>query len=361
MVLNGSSLAGNPLKSDFMGIVEDKLNAYRHYTEAGIIVHPLSAPVMGDRATGKSPTPKGWSDRKEPYAESFMKQEIEKGCNLGILCGKCSNITILDIDWYVPGIEDMLFNGLDVSGWCRQKHGEGLKGHIIFNYNPLVRPGLNQDLGFDLLTQNRLGGGANCVCAPSIHADGSVYRMNRDITERTDMPDLLAERINQVVELYEGLQGVLMKCRKVWRMFWRAVFTDKQSEYYHYVQAFRGPDGRIRHLGLFAELKVNGATNDMLMLACAMIFGDDYDLDKCKKEIRNVGTKTMKNETISCDSILSKFYTPKEFNPMDIQVTELEKRLDADTREVYEDVLLNTPYEAFEAVQKAFLIGHFTR
>lgn len=344
-----------------MGVVEDKLNAYKHYTESGIIVHPLSAPVMGDRTTGKSPIPMKWSDRKEPYAESYIKQELERGANIGILCGKCSNITILDIDWYVTGIEDMLFNGFDLNSWCRQKHGDGLKGHIIFNYNQLVRPGLNQDLGFDILTQNKLGGGANCVCAPSVHADGSVYRMNRDITERTDMPDDLAERINKVVELYDGLQGILMKCRKVWRLFWRAVFTDKQSEYYHYTQAFRGPDGRIRHLGLFAELKVNGATHDMLMLACAMIFGNDYDVEKCRKEIRNVGTKTVKNETIASDSILSKFYVPREFDPFNIEVTELEKRLDADTMDVYNDVLLNAPCEAFDDIRKAFLIGHFTR
>lgn len=340
----------------------DKLEAYDYYTKAGIIVHPLVAPVLGDRATGKSPIPKDWQIRQSPYHPAYITQELNRGCNIGMLCGKASDITVIDFDWVCKGIIEMLFDGLDTSKLVKQYHGEGKKFHYIFRYCNRLTPGQKQDIGFDILGQNPKGGGSNCVCAPSVHADGTTYILDRDINERSQVPLILADRINYLIDTYAGLQEVLLSCRAVWRKLWRALFTDKSHELYHYTRIFRGEDGRTRHLGLFAELRANGATDEMLMLACMLIFGNDFNYEKCVGQLRHVDpTKPMRKESMLHDSYLSLFYPQKGFDPFTESIEKLEQKLDADAIEVYEQVLINAPAESFDAVQRAFLVGYLTR
>jgi hypothetical protein len=341
----------------------EMFEAYKNYTANGIIVHPLCPPIMGDRRTGKSPIPLGWQKRGEPYSEKYIEQETKKGCNLGILCGKLSDVTILDIDWYRAGIAGMLYKGLDKESWVRQLHGEGFKGHIIFKYSRRVMPGLNQDLGFDVLTQNKLGGGSNCVCAPSVHADGTKYWMTKPITERTEMPDVLADRINELVRLYDDLLGVLGKCRRVWRLLWRAIFTDKQDELYHYTQVFRGSkEGRDRSLGLFAELMQHGATDEQLLLVCALIFGNDYDSDMCEKNLRNISPKcTMTKARILADPILSMFQSSAEFDVLTASLEDMESKLTPEAMEIYEMLITESTVDSLDRDRRMFLAGHYTR
>ena len=339
--------------------------AVKHYTEAGIITHLIRPPEVGKTGTGKNPFWYRWNARQEPYPIKYMQQEIERhpSYNVGILCGKASDITVLDIDWQVKGISDYLFKELDYTEWVRQVHGDKTtgKGHLFFRYAPKLVTGFHQDLGFDILTQKGKVG-ANCVCAPSVHMDGTKYRMSHDISKRVDMPPVLIKRINCLVNTYTQFKIILSKCKRVFRPFWEDVFTHKHSEIYHRTGLFTGAEGRRRHLALFNDLRANGATNEMLLIACMMIFGNDYDCAKSIKEIKYIDrNKPWRLETILQDPVLASYYVESNFNPEKANLNELEKLLNNNVREVYQNILGTAPIESVAEVKRAFLIGHFSR
>lgn len=339
--------------------------AVKHYTEAGIITHLIKPPEAGKPGTGKIPFWYGWNTRQEPRAIKYMQQKIERhpGCNVGILCGKASDVSVLDIDWFCKGLIQYLFDDLNFNEWVKQYHGDETagKGHIFFRYTPELVMGFHQELGFDVLTQTK-NGGTNCVCAPSVHMDGTKYRMNRDISERVKMPPELIERINYLVNIYTKFKGILAKCKRVFRPFWEDVFTNKRSEIYHRTDLFKGAEGRRRHIALFADLKADGATDDMLLIACMMIFGNDYDHAKSVTEIQNIdGSMPWKLKTILQDPVLASYYVESNFNPEKADLNELEKLLNSNVREVYQNILGTAPNESVGEVKRAFLIGHFSR
>ena len=85
----------------------------KYYTENGIIVHPLTRPISGDKSTGKAPILSEWQTRTEPYDENDFKKWLKQGYNIGANCGKASNLTVIDIDYYFKGIWDYVFSGID--------------------------------------------------------------------------------------------------------------------------------------------------------------------------------------------------------------------------------------------------------
>lgn len=345
------------------------MDAYDSYTERGIIVHPLSIPELNNKKTGKSPVYTGWNERKEPYHRNFIQHYAKDGCNLGIVCGKASDVTVLDIDWYCMGIIDCIFDGLtqtEINNLVRQKHEKPgdkktERGHIFFRYTPEVQTGINKELGFDVLGQSILGKSHNCVCFPSLHADGSQYRFSKDISERGEMPKSMIKNINELIELYEGLKNILCKCRPVFHKIWRAVFSDEESEIYHNCDVFRiNNEGRNRSLGLFAELLAHGATMPQCHLVSMMIFGRDYDYKLTNKELGNIDkTKTMTNAKIQTDEYLSKYFTSADFDPFEASLDEMENKLSARALEAYERILIEASYTDFDAIRKAFLVGVF--
>lgn len=337
--------------------------AYRHYTECGIIVHPLQAPKAGDRRTGKSPLLQGWNERKVPYTEKQMESYAQRGCNLGIVCGDASDVTVLDIDWYRKGIMDDLLGGLDHSKWCTQRHGQGGKGHLLFKYAAGLCHSLNHELGFDILGRTMLRKSNNCVCAPSLHADGTKYEMNIDISERTEMPAILVNRLKELLNTYDELKEVLLNCRFSFRAMWGDLVANKDSEIYHRMDIFRVDNtGRQRSLALFAELKANGATHDMLVLVAKLIFGDDYDERLTAKELSGVSARcTMTNAKIAQDLILGKYYNGATFDPFTAPLEKLEAKLNPESMEAYQTVMMEAPEEVLDVVRRAFLIGAFTK
>lgn len=294
--------------------VRELVEAYQYYADRGIIVHPLCKPILNDHTTGKSPSFKGYSTKKEPYSEKEIMPYLKNGCNLGIVCGKASDITVLDFDWYCEGIVRYLFEGFDISQWCTQVREEGTgRGHIIFKFVPALSAYNRtfQDVGFDILSQNLIGQSSNCVCAPSIHYSGSKYRLSMDIYNRTEMPEILVTRIIHILDLYAGIKEVLKHCRAPFRKLWQAMFVDKDSELYHNSNTLFRKDieNRIRCLGMFTELKANGATIEQLLLCCKMAFGKDYVERHCLKEISLLDiSKPWTNARIQQDEYLGKFY-----------------------------------------------------
>lgn len=347
--------------------VQEMAGAFRHYTACGVIVHPLATPVLGDHTTGKTPKFGGYNVRKEPYPESDMLPLIKKGCNLGIVCGKASDITVIDIDWYNPAIADYLFHGLDRSKWLYQsRQGKENTGHIIFKYVPALSlyNGTHQVLGFDILSQNIEGKSLNCVCTPSMHYTGQNYRMTGDISDRPEMPALLVERLIRILELYAEIKIVLLNCRATFRRFWEAMFVDISSGIYHQSNTMFRKDieNRIRCLGMFTEMKANGATTEQLLLCCRMAFGEDFKERHCLKEFSTLDTsKPWTNERIQRDEYLSQFYTGSSFDPFTEPLEKLEAKLSPESRDAYETLMCEAPCEALDLVRRAFLVGVFTK
>jgi hypothetical protein len=282
----------------------------KYYTENGIIVHPLTRPISGDKSTGKAPILSEWQTRTEPYDENDFKKWLKQGYNIGANCGKASNLTAIDIDYYIKGIWDYVFSGIDTSNFVIQRRTErDGKKHYLFQYSPALKTCTNQELGFDIRND-----GGNIVLAPSTHYEGDVYKINAPIENRPELPEIAAKRINKIISTYAQLKLIFAECRKPFQKLWKAVFTDESSDLYRDKDVFRHGDGRARHLSLFAELLVNGATNEQLKLACMLIFGEDYDEEKTIKDIRGIKKKPARTTTLLADEYYSRFMPKTESN-----------------------------------------------
>jgi hypothetical protein len=280
-----------------------------YYTERGIIVHPL---YRGDekaircKSPGKQPILERWERLEKPLPDEKLRHYFQnKKYNIGAVCGRASDLTVIDVDWEVKGLWEYIFKDVDKSGWHSQRRIAG-KLHVLFRYTDKINRKICQDLGFDILNDK-----SNVVLAPSTHKDGQKYSLSKDIKERPCMPGIVAERINEKLSLYDDLKKSLGKCRHVFRLLWAAVFADKAHSFYHDTSIFRSGDGRARHLALFAELKNAGATDEQLLLACMLIFGDKYDESFSIRQIDEIKAEaTAKTETILSDPVLSQFYNP---------------------------------------------------
>lgn len=297
------------------------------YTDNGIIVHPLVAPVQGDKSTGKAPVVKDWHSRTIPYESKFLERELSKGCNIGANCGKASDLTVIDIDYHIKGVWDYVFAGVDIASFVTQtRTNKDGKRHLMFKYNPALKTCTNQVLGFDIRND-----GGNIVLAPSIHYEGDVYRLSRPIEARSGLPEIVADRINEVVDTYATLKAVLAKCRPCFYNLWKAVFVNEKSDIYHDTTIFRQAEGRFRHLYLFAELRANGAADEQLMLACWLIFGEFFDEVQTYRGLRGIDAKkTPKNATLRADEYYSRFMgkvtdnenAKRETRPISSQISE---------------------------------------
>ena len=218
--------------------------AAKYYIKNGIIVHPL---YRGDekaarcRSPGKQPILEKWEQLDKALDDQKLKHYfLNRKCNIGAVCGRASDLTVLDVDWEVQGIWEDVFRGIDKAGWISQRRIAG-KVHVFFRYTDKIDRKINQDLGFDLLNDK-----SNVVLSPSTHKEGQVYKLSKDVSNRPYMPDEVAERINEKIETYEELKRSLSKCRHVFKLLWAALFSDKKHPMYHHTNVFRGGEGRAR-------------------------------------------------------------------------------------------------------------------
>lgn len=279
-------------------------DAFTYYADREVLAHPLHGPKAQVDSPGKAPILRSWPTLTRPCRPNSIKKELNNGCNVGAVCGKVSNLTVIDIDYQIKGINEFIFDGIDCTSFVEQKRtNKNGKKHVLFQYNAELKTKQYQPLGFDVLNDS-----GNIVLAPSIHVDGDVYQLEKDIAVRPEMPEELVTRIKELAQLYEGLKKVLKKCRTPWRRFWNSIFEEKSSEHYRQTELFRGSDGRRRSLGLFSELKAQGASEEQLILACALIFEDDFDKSRSQKELKNINPQaTWRTETIIADEYLSEF------------------------------------------------------
>lgn len=289
------------------------------YRDAGIITHPLSKPTSIKTSPGKNPIKKGWSKITDPQSDKEIELYYEKkGLNIGAVCGKASDLMVIDVDWYIKGMWENILLGVDTSGWIKQKRTNG-RWHWLFKYDKSFKLTHAKALGMDWL-----GEAGNVVMSPSTHASGDIYMLTGDIAKRPEMPSVVIRRLNETKDTYKALQMSLNRCRPTFSTLWKMIFDedtldkdeDKQNipnPLYHDLSVFRNSDGRQRSLYLFAELKANGATTEELVLACMMMFGNSYDEKQSMYEISHVNQKaTAKTESIKADVVLSQFYVTGE-------------------------------------------------
>ena len=275
--------------------------AAKAYQDIGFYIHPL-------RPRDKIPIMNKWSEIDTHFTESELKShfDIKDPKNIGLICGKVSDCTVIDRDFIVKGI----WEGLDSSLWVRQQRTDN-RDHLLFRYCPDLQAKKYHALGFEILNN-----GNNCVLTPSIHPSGDVYQFTEgDPEDRPQMSKELIDRIKKTITAFEALQRSVNNCRHVFRKFFKAYFTDNQRSNPHYrdMSVFHGASGRELTLYLFAELKANGATFEQMDLLCKLIFLDEYDSADSEYQIGKIAPKaTAKKETIQAHPILSQFYDASE-------------------------------------------------
>jgi len=115
-----------------------------------------------------------------------------------------------------------------------------------------------------------------------------------------------------MITQYGELKKVILKCRTAISGFWIDIFENKDSDIFLKLSIFRNSAGRQRHLALFAELLANGATEDQLLLACMLIFGDKFSRENSIYQISKIDPKkTPLNSTLEADEFFSKYITKK--------------------------------------------------
>lgn len=268
-----------------------KLEACRKYIAAGWVVHPLSKPDDNGNSPGKQPLLVGWSELS--MTPEDIGAYVRKGCNLGLVCGKSSNVTAIDLDSYLFMPE--LFQGVDVKTLISSRtHG---RGHLYYKYNPALQASKNHDLGFEVM-----GDGNNLVLPPSVHKSGDIYRweygdkpvsmaeIESYLTNLPDVPPKLIENIAALIAGYARLKAVLAKSRHCFRD------ALKRKPDMH------GADGREYMLALCTDLKAGGAEEQHVKIFAKLMYGSKYDEKRTLQEWQNIDPK----KTWQCETLKAK-------------------------------------------------------
>ncbi len=274
-------------------------DAAKYYASIGIITNPIYSVSDKCNSPGKQPIYAGWQTVEKPYSNEAIDVKFKNDKNIGFLCGAGSNLTVVDRDWLRKGIWDNIFSGVDTSSFVKVSHTEE-KDHLLFQYCKELKAGQYKAFGFDILSDDALVkdgkpyiAGDNCVCAPSLHQDGNRYKINGNIEDRPEVPEVVVKRLSELIEVYSHItKKVLPKCRAWFRKLWKALFELKDDELYHQTDIFYGDmENRVRCLHFCAELKANGAEDEHLHIVCKLLFGDRYNDEIARKELLHINNK----------------------------------------------------------------------
>lgn len=258
---------------------EKKLKVVREYTARGFVVHPLSRPDDKGPSPGKKPLISGW--QKLAATPQNIEKYISQGCNLGIVCGKVSNVTILDFDHFL--FLEQVFNGFDLE----TLHGRRTEGreHIYFRYNPNIPASKHHDLGIEVLND-----GNNAVIPPSVHASGDVYKWSSQDAPIIEMPKTLEDNLKTLFQTEVELKQLISKCRTCFR----DILKKKKD--------MHGAEERECMLAICTDLKAAGATNKHVTMFARLIYRRDYDEARTLQEWRNID----QTKTWTCDKLKEK-------------------------------------------------------
>src|SRR5271165_1627217 len=169
--------------------------SWKNYCPLNWLIIPLD---------GKKPIIAGWQKLNEQLCLD------NHGGNIGVLCGKVSGITIIDIDKPKGGEIDgeVFINKLfEDNGYLHfgpiQRSGSGAL-HYVFKYNPKLKNSvrglkLNNSEGIFSISIDVLNNGKQFVVSPSIHPETkNKYEWEQTPFDYSpeDMPDFLTNILN---------------------------------------------------------------------------------------------------------------------------------------------------------------------
>ena len=252
------------------------LEATKLYTKKGWVVHPLSKPDDDGISPGKKPLLKEW--QKLTNTPDNLKEYLEKGGNIGLVCGKTSNVTVIDHDHFLFAEE--IYGDFEINT-LRSARIEG-RGHAYFKYNPGLPSQKHHDLGIEILSD-----GSNAVLPPSIHVSGDVYRWNDLNIPIIQMPKKLEDNLKKLFKIEAELKRMLGKCRQCFRDV-----IKKRPD-------MHGADGREYMLAVCTDLKARGAEEEHVKMFAKLMYGSNYDEGRALQEWGNIdATKTWQCDTL---------------------------------------------------------------
>ncbi len=230
------------------------IEAIKEYSNRGWIVHPLTAYDDPGDSPGKRPMLRGWQllKRTPDNIESFIK----KGCNIGLVCGKVSDVTVLDLDSTLF-FEDV-FGDLEPETLISQRTPG--RSHVYFKYNPRLPASKHHLLGMEIMSD-----GSNVVLPPSIHSSGDLYKWKDPGVQIAGMQEDVEKRLQQLFRTETELKQLM----GLTRTCFRNAFRDKPDVH--------GADGRYFMVAICTELMSVGAKEHHLKLFSKLLFGRDYN------------------------------------------------------------------------------------
>jgi len=266
-------------------MTDEILGEARKYVSRGWVVHPLSDPCVGNSipptSAGKKPLVSSWQNLNTPSDEQLIKWFKNTNNNIGLVCGKKSGLTIIDLDkmdWLCALIPPKEF---DIDKTLISGRTTG-RGHIYFKYEPELKNLKLHELGIEILSD-----GSNAVMPPSTHHSGDKYKWRQE-QEPLKFPKIIKKNI----DILKSFVGKAHKCRPC-----------VKSVIYESNDSMHGNDGRRLMLMVSTELKANGVTEDEIELYSHKVYGDSFDSDRTRTEYKNCDP----NRTWKCETIRQEF------------------------------------------------------
>ncbi len=255
------------------------ISVVNDYSSRGWVVHPLSAPNDEKTSPGKRPLLERWTALAKTPED--IEKYLKKGCNIGLVCGKPSGLTIIDID-SESFVSDLT---KDIDFKTLSSYRTSGRGHLYFKYNPNIPASKHHDLGLEILTD-----GNNVVLPYSIHHTGDIYKWKEPDVLPIEMPLKLIDNLNTLFKLELRLSDLIQKCRPCFRKYW----GDK-------TRVSHGATARM-FLGAFcSELYNNGADYDMIRMFAKIIYQQTFNEKITRNEFNGWTEKGYK--PFPCDKI----------------------------------------------------------
>jgi P4 family phage/plasmid primase-like protien len=264
----------------------------------GFVLHPLSNPTDLGKSPGKRPLLTGWQQlTKTP--ENINKY-IQEGANIGLVCGKVSNVIIIDFDneLFVSSVFDGEVHTL-------KAHRTSGRGHIYFKYTDKIKASKHHDLGIEILSD-----GSNAVLPPSIHESGDTYQWVKADEPIIDIPEKTIQQLEQLFKIEAELKQYLSKCR--------TCFRDVLKRRYEI--DFHGAEGREYMIAVCCDLKSVGAIEDHIRMFAKIIYENDYNEKTTIQEWNHIDA----SKTWKCDTLKAKL--PSYLNPETCSKCEVRKK-----------------------------------
>lgn len=253
------------------------------YAARGWIVHRLSSPKAEGASPGKRPIDTGWQKVTTPPIDAKLTQWFgngnPKGSNIGMLCGKASGVTVIDLDRVIYAD---IFDGINT---LRSARTTG-RCHIFFKYNPHLPASKHHNLGIEVLAN-----GNNAVLPPSAHESGDLYAWADPDAPLATMPEEIELKLTNLFKREKELNALVRKCRPCFNRLFKKEIREATD--------FHGAEGRELLVAWGADLKAEDATLADVEMWGKIIYGDGFDPAKTLTEWRNIDpTKTWKCETV---------------------------------------------------------------